>query len=187
MATCPTNATSTDESSNNAGGITPAQTLLAKHEAAEKAKQIPAEYHKASVEDVVDDTDSVDGKGKSVAPPNVAGGDTNGIHRSNGDVSELSETAKGKRKAPEAPSKANVLDTQSEELFPSLGGGPKARAPPGAGAWGKQKAAPSPRMAPNDNTNDLPSLPSAISSGRSTPLSGVATPASPTCYANYRT
>jgi hypothetical protein len=186
MATSTTDASSTGESSNNAGGITPAQALLAKHEAAEKAKHIPAEYHKASVEDVVEDTSLVDGKGKAVTPPDVASSDINGIHKSNGDVSELSETAKGKRKAPDARRKANILDTQSEELFPSLGGGPKARVPPGAGAWGKQKAAPSPRMAPNGNTNGLPSLPSAISSGRSTPLSGVATPASPTSYTAQR-
>ena len=78
MATSTTDATSTGDSSNNAGGITPAQALLAKHEAAEKAKHIPAKYHKASVEDIVDDTDLVDSKRKAVAPPDVAGSDANG-------------------------------------------------------------------------------------------------------------
>ena len=182
MTTPTADAAATGETSNSAGGLTPAQLLQAKHEAAEKAKQIPAEYHKASVEDALDDMDLVDGKGKAAAASDVAVGNTNGLPKSNGDVGEMSETAKGKRKTQDAPSKPNVLDTQSEELFPSLGGGPKARAPPGAGAWGKQKAAPSPRMAPNGNMNGLPSVPSAISSGRSTPISGVVTPASPTSY-----
>jgi hypothetical protein len=186
MATSKADAAATGESSDNAGGMTPAQILQAKHEAAEKAKHVPAEYHKASVEEVVDDADLVEGKSKAAAAPVVAGGDKNGISKSNGDVGQMSETAKGKRKAQDGPSKANVLDTQSEELFPSLGGGPKARAPPGAGAWGKQKATSSPRMAPNGNMNGLPSVPSAISSGRSTPISGVATPASPTSYSAQR-
>ena len=186
MATSSFDAAATGEPSNNAGDLTPAQLLQAKHEEAEKAKHIPAEYHKPSAEEVLDDADLVDGKDKIAATSAGAVGDSNGIPTQNGDIGEISETAKGKRKAQDGPSKASVLDTQSEELFPSLGGGPKARAPPGAGAWGKQKAAPSPRMAPNGNTNGLPSVPSAISSGRSTPISGVATPASPTSYGAQR-
>jgi hypothetical protein len=184
MATSTADAAASAGPSDNAGSMTPAQILQAKHEAAEKAKHIPAEYHKASVEDVADDTELVEGK--APAPPVVADGDINGMSKSNGDRGEMSETAKGKRKARDVPSKANVLDTQSEELFPSLGGGPKARAPPGTGAWGKQKATESPRIAPNGNMNGVPSVPSAISSGRSTPISGVATPASPTNYGFQR-
>ena len=187
MASSTTDAAATGESSVNTEGMTPAQRLQAKHEAAEKAKHIPAEYHKASVEDVLDDTDLAQGKSKAAAAaPVVAGDDVNGISTSNGDAGEMSETAKGKRKAQDASSQVNLLDTQSEELFPSLGGGPKARTIPGSGAWGKQGAAPSPRMGPHGNMNGLPSVPSAISSGRSTPISGVATPASPTGYNTQR-
>lgn len=184
MASSTADAAVTGASSDNAGGMTPAQKLLAQHEAAEKAKHIPAEYHKASVEDVIDDTDLADGK-RNTAPA-VTAVDTNGIPKSNGDESGVSEAAKGKRKAQDGPSKVNVLDTQSEELFPSLGGGPKAQPPPGAGAWGKQKATASPRMAPNGKMNGVSAVPSAISSGRSTPVSGAATPASPTSYGFQR-
>ena len=186
MATSTIDTAVTGESSNDTGDLTPAQALQAKHEAAEKAKHIPAEYHKASVEDVLDDAELTNGKGKAIGASDTAVGDSNGMAMPNGDVSEMSETAKGKRKAQDGPSKASFLDTQSEENFPSLGGGPKVRAQTGAGAWGKQKATPSPRMAPNGNTNGLPSVPSAISSGRSTPISGAATPASPTSYGGQR-
>lgn len=186
MATSTADAAVSGDPLDNAGGMTPAQKLLAQHEAAEKAKHIPAEFHKASVEDVVEDTDVVEGKLKGSTAPAVVDGDTNGIPKANGDAGGMSETAKGKRKAQDGPRKAQVLDTQSEELFPSLGSGPKPQPTPRAGAWGKQKVAASPRMALNGNLNGASAVPSAISSGTSTPISGVATPISPTGYGFQR-
>ena len=184
MASSKADTAATGASSDNADGSTPTQKLLARHEATEKTKHIPAQFHKASVEDVADETDLAEDKAN--AAPAVTTRDINGIPKSNGGVGDMSEAAKGKRKAQDGPAKVNIPDTQSEELFPPLGGGPKAHPPPGTGAWGKQKGTASPRMALNGNIDGVFAVPSAISSGRSTPISGAATPASPVCYGFQR-
>ena len=158
--------------------MTPAQALQAKHDAAERAKHIPAEFHKASVEEVVDDEDRAEARIDAVT-------NTNGDSATEAGPAELSETAKGKRKATEPTAKTTV-DIKSEELFPSLGGGPKASAPAGPGAWGNKKATSNLRTAPNGVSNGRPLVSSPPSSGRTTPRSGVLTPASPNVSSGQR-
>lgn len=161
--------------SSTANGMTPAQILQAKHDAAEKAKHIPAHFHKASVEETVDEADKADGHEKT----STLLTDANDTPSTDAGATELSEKAKGKRKAQDTPSRSSVIDTQSEELFPSLGSGPKVSAPAGPGAWGNKKVTSGLRTAPNGVSNGLPQASTPISSGTATPRSGNLTPASP--------
>jgi hypothetical protein len=85
----------------------------------------------------------------------------------------MSSKAAGKQPARE---RENKLDTQSEELFPALGG-PKAAAPAAPSMWSRKPAAVG--KAPNGSSNGL-NIPLASngSSRASTPASGIQTPGS---------
>jgi predicted PilT family ATPase len=86
----------------------------------------------------------------------------------------VSSKAAGKQPARE---RENKLDTQSEELFPALGG-PKAAAPAAPSMWSRKPAAVG--KAPNGSSNGL-NIPLASngSSRASTPASGIQTPGVP--------
>ena len=155
--------------------LTPAQKLQEKHKA--------SEVHGATIEDVVDEEDLTH------PPPS--------LHTAPATASTpvllpaevpISETAAGKQKAREAPngfpsaSKKETnptLDTQSEELFPALGGAPKPQAPaPLAKAWGTKKSNSIRQVHSNgtDGTNGNETLSTSASSRASTPASGIWTP-----------
>lgn len=78
-------------------------------------------------------------------------------------------------------SRTTKLDTQSEEAFPSLGAGPKSKAPANAPpSWGVRKTAPTPKSAVNGKANGNSKAPQVVSpppSRGSTPASGNLTPA----------
>lgn len=117
-------------------------------------KHKEAEAHNPTVEDVVDEEDIAH------PPP-----------------SSLNLVEPAQIPTPKAPK----LDTQSEEAFPSLGAGPKSKAPANtAPSWGARKTAPTPKGSANGRTNGnakASSIVSPISSRASTPASGKATPA----------
>jgi hypothetical protein len=124
--------------------LTPAQRLMQEHASSSHA-------HQPSVEDVVDEDDTP----STVTPSATAG---------------LSEKAAGKQKATSGPgSSTPALNTQSEELFPSLGA-PKARTAAVPPAWGKKPASVSTNGV--NGANGTANGPS----GASTPASGVFTP-----------
>ena len=107
MATSTADATSATPGSTN--GMTPAQALQAKHDALEKAKHIPAEFHKATVEEIVDDEDRV--AAVKATPVTDA------------EPKAMSETSKGKQKAQGTPVKKSAPnDTKSEEALPAQRG-----------------------------------------------------------------
>lgn len=155
-------ASQLSEGSISAAQKTNAQVLREKHEA--------VEAHNPTVEDDTDEED-IQHPPPSASivshPPNSGG---------------LSEEAAGKQRADAPPRKTNVIDTKSEELFPSLGGGPKARATPAAApAWGAKKSTSASRPAANGASSGLSpalSASSPLSSRTSTPPSGILTPAS---------
>ncbi|OCL14544.1 hypothetical protein AOQ84DRAFT_23912 [Glonium stellatum] len=151
-------------------GLTPAQKLMEMHAA--------DEAHRPTVEDVVDEEDIVH------PPPSAS------IQSSRPDSAASSipstplvEKTAGKQKAQESDtvpvkkSNANVpLNTQSEELFPALGSGPKPRAPVSVPpAWGGKPAFVTTNGV-NGAANGLAS--SNASSRASTPASGMVTPSS---------
>jgi transcription antitermination factor NusA-like protein len=155
------------EASTSTSQKTNAQILQEKHEA--------AEAHNPTVEDVVDEEDVQHPPPSSLVSPSLP-------------ISSPSEEAMGKQKAEPPPKKGAVLDTQSEELFPSLGGGSKARSGPAAApAWGAKKPTPASRAAANGFANGVASAQSAsspLSSRASTPPSGILTPASSSAINN---
>jgi hypothetical protein len=133
-----------------------AERLLQQH--------VPVNGHQSMVEDVVDEEDILHPPPSSLIPASEP----------------PSEKALGKKKAeePQAVNKASIPDTNSEELFPALGGGPKSRAQgPLATAWGSKKPTSVANSAPN-GVNGHGHLSSATSSRPSTPASGNLTPAS---------
>jgi rRNA processing protein Krr1/Pno1 len=144
-----------------------AQLLKEKHEA--------VEAHNPTVEDEIDEEYIQHPPPLSLTP-----------HPANGNG--MSEEAAGKQKADVSSKKINVLDTQSEELFPSLGGGSKSRAAPAAApAWGAKKNTSAPRQAANGLSNGLSAAhpaSSPLSSRASTPPSGILTPASSSAMNN---
>ena len=185
-----TDAPPAGEASSSDAGLTPAQRLLAKHEAAEKAKHLQAEYHKPEIEEVADEEDPT---GVKALASNAGRSETATESAPNGSPSNasatapMSATAKGKQKAQDPPKKPNVLDTQSEELFPSLGSGPKAPAPATPGAWGGNKNVKAPPLAGmNGATNGTARSATPRSSGTSTPTAGVLAPASPNAVNGQR-
>lgn len=152
-----------------------AERLKAKHEA-EAA-------HQVMVEDVVDEEDIAH------PPPSMhLGTDKQSTTVEPAEPAQpMSEKAAGKQKAREEPeqstpgvSKVNgapSLNTNSEEAFPALGGGPKATAPASTPlAWGAKK--PSAVHTRTNGVNGHLPVSSMASSRASTPNSGMATPAS---------
>ena len=168
-----TDAALIEASSATSHNLTAAERLREKHEA-------DAAHH-PMVEDVVDEDDiahplsSMHSAPEPEATPTAI--DAN---------APMSEKAAGKQKANDEPlqnptvAKTNgfpSLNTQSEEVFPALGGAPKASAPaPTARAWGAQR--PSTIHAGLNGTNGHVPLSSMASSRASTPTSGVLPPVS---------
>lgn len=146
---------------------TNAQLLKEKHEA--------VEIHNPTVEDAVDEEDMEHPPPSSIVSHPVDNG-------------SMSEEAVGKQRVEVPPKKNTLLDTQSEELFPSLGGGSKPRAAAAtAPAWGAKKTTQASRSAANGVSNGLWSGPpgaSPHSSRASTPPSGILTPASSSAINN---
>ena len=163
------NGTSSGASEN----MSAAERLRQKHEA--------DAAHRAKVEDVIDEEDIAH------PPPSMQAA----LH-SEPDVppvespAPISEKAAGKQKATQETSPVSTstqtngipsLNMQSEEIFPALGGGPKAPATtPTVMAWGTKK----PTFV-NAGANGINGhvQPSSLNSSRaSTPTSGVLTPSS---------
>ena len=154
-------ASPSTEGSSPASQKTNAQILKEKHEAVEG-------IHKPTVEDEIDEEDIQHPPPSALTPHAVNPGG-------------LSEEAAGKQRAKTPPKKVTVLDTQSEELFPALGGGSKARSgAPATPSWAAKKNTPVSRSAANGVSNGLSAAPQAsstLSSRASTPPSGSLTPA----------
>ena len=144
------------EASSNGVGASSSDTLSI----AEQMQKKHAEAHNPTVEDVVDEEDV------QHPPPSIAEAPL--------EQPPLSEKAMGKQKAePQAKPKEQTLDTQSEELFPALGSGPKPRATGAVpSAWGAKKPI---SVANGVNGNGYNS--SGPTSRVSTPASGKSTPA----------
>jgi len=157
----------------------PAEQLMKKHAA--------DEAHRATIEDAVDEEDIAH-------PPPSAPLQDSAPGSSSAPVLEpveepMSDKAAGKQKARDEPvhERANakasnaMLDTKSDELFPSLGGAPKPRAAaPVSSAWGVRKPASVANAAPNGVNGQASERPisSTASSRASTPASGMLTPGS---------
>ena len=155
--------------------LTPAQKLQEKHNA-EAA-------HRATIEDVIDEEDIIH------PPPSMQ---ISSIAAPTAEITSptepMSEKVAGKQKAREEPegtapdgkaSKQPVLDTKSEESFPALGAGPKAKTTaPATMAWGAQKPASMKNPSVNGLNGRGPLNSSNNSSRASTPTPGILTPAS---------
>ena len=152
---------------------TAAERLREKHEA--------DAAHRAMVEDAEDEDDIAHPPPSAHAAP-----EPEAIPTAAESNAPLSEKAAGKQKArdesPQAVAGAKMngvtpLDTQSEEAFPVLGGGPKAAGPTHTTmAWGAKR--PSAVHSGLNGANGHTSLSSMASSRASTPTSGVMTPTS---------
>ncbi|KAK4945406.1 hypothetical protein LTR10_015301 [Elasticomyces elasticus] len=138
---------------------TPAQLMQEQHEAAES--------HHVMVEDVVDEDDI-----QHPPPPHHDAEETDNVPNGTSDA-PMSAKAAGKQKASDKPT---VLDTQSEEAFPTLGASTKPAAAPASRAPGWVASA-SAKAAPTNGSPALASRPT--SSGAATPSTpGTRTPAS---------
>ena len=157
----------------------PAEQLMKKHAADES--------HRATIEDVVDEED--------IAHPPPSAHLQDSAARANADSGSqpksepLSAKAAGKQRAKEEPvsdkGPANtgsvMIDTKSDEAFPSLGAGLKPRAAATvSSAWGAKKPASVAKAATNgvNGHGTEPSISSNTSSRASTPASGMLTPSS---------
>ena len=149
-----------------------------------KMKHTSEESHRPTVEDAVDEEDIIHPPPSSVMSFKPVDITPTPVlvpaHES------VPRKAAGKQRAAEAPpaserlGKAAPLDTKSEELFPALGGGPKAKVPtPAVTAWGSKKPALVGNMTSNGVNGHGP-MSSAASSRLSTPASGEMTPTSGT-------
>jgi hypothetical protein len=136
--------------------LTSAQRLAREHEL--------NTAHQPTIEDIPDDDDSPHGPqppSSSVLEP------VDDVANPPGWVAPLSAKAAGKRKVEPSPGKENqpTVDTQSEELFPALGGAPKpAQISSAALNWSNKKAG------TNGAANGV------STNGSSTPTSGLNTP-----------
>lgn len=161
-----------DGSNAPISALTPAQKLQEKHKA-NAARSV-------TVEDDVDEADMI------AHPPPMH--NTSEAQSTTPTEELLSAVAAGKQKAredsngvPAGPKQESkiTLDTQSEELFPALGRGPKSQAPtPMAKAWGAKKptAIGQPYSNGTNESNGNGSLSTSASSRASTPASGIWTP-----------
>ncbi len=137
-------------------------------------------------------TDLVSGEDLAHPPPSAHLPDSN-THSSSSPVppppEPMSEKALGKQKARVEPisskenakPSSNVPDTKSDEVFPSLGDGPKSRAAASfSPAWGARKPTPVANAATNGINGYGPGhqRSSSTSSRASTPASGMLTPSS---------
>lgn len=156
--------------------LTPAQKLQEKHKA--------DAAHRATVEDDVDEAHIIH------HPPPMHNPSEEKSTMPAGEL--LSSVAAGKQKAREDSNGVPIgpksepratLDTQSEELFPALGRGPKSQVPtPIANAWGAKKpvAIGQAYLNGTKETNGIDSPSTSAPSRASTPASGIWTPNSTT-------
>ena len=157
-----------------------AETLLKRHEAGS---------HRPTVEEIKDEEDVIHPP-PSLDPQHRDDPIQSKIIEDVDSTEPMSAKAAGKQRAMDSPS-ANLsstddkivhLDTASEEMFPELGSGIKAKAAV-PGAWTSKKPSAPPVKKPNGvstHINGAPaiSISSVISSGASTPSSGMTTPSS---------
>ncbi|RFU32778.1 hypothetical protein B7463_g3550, partial [Scytalidium lignicola] len=151
-------AQTTSQNGHADGELSAAQKLMQKHD----------EAHKATIEDTVDEDDLPHGE-----PPTSATilEDVNQAGNAPGWAAPMSAKAAGKQRADDGP-KPTVLDTQSHDLFPELGGAPKPKQTSNvAPIWTSKK----PSAATNGKSNGT--SPNGTSRA-STPASGTATPTS---------
>ena len=152
-----TNSTVQNGAQGSGDFKTPAQKLMEKHEKG------PVESHKATLEDAPDEDDL------RHDPAPTTGAVLEGPNDSAPTwAAPMSAKAAGKQKEA-APAKENepLLDTQSDELFPGLGGAPK---PVQAAAFKPSWSANAKKPAANGASNG------ASTNGTSTPTSGANTP-----------
>ena len=167
----------TNGSSATAEGMSAAERLMQKHAADE------SNSHKASVEEVPDE-DALLHTPPSGTTSLPISADPSRVTTPAADPA-MSSKAAGKQPARDQPQtaapKKPALDTHSEDAFPALGG-PKAQ--PTAAAptpWSRKPAAVG--KAANGMSNGLPNgntATSNMSSGASTPMSGIITPSTTT-------
>lgn len=143
---------------------------------AERLQSKHADSHNPTIEEVVDEEDILH------PPPSFAPAPS--ASTPNAAPTPLSEKARGKQRSMDngdrfkPAASSGELDTQSEQMFPSLGSGLKPRAPGNVPvAWGSKKPAfVANGAAPRKNGAGLTS--SAASSRPSTPISAPMTPIS---------
>jgi hypothetical protein len=146
-------------------GVNGSGTALTKAERLLRDHELNA-AHQPTIEDIPDDDDSPHGPqppSASVLEP------VDEVANPPGWVAPLSAKAAGKRKEEPSPSKESqpTVDTQSEELFPALGGAPKpVQISSAALNWSNKKAG------TNGAANGV------STNGSSTPTSGLNTPPS---------
>ncbi|KAI9672996.1 MAG: hypothetical protein M1817_003160 [Caeruleum heppii] len=164
-----------------------ADALMRKHEA--------DELHRTQVEEVLDEEDVLH------PPPSLLPQKARDSTAATSDspTVPLSAKAAGKQKATDditdqqidVSSKNATLDTESHDLFPRLGAGPKPTAPrPVAPAWGTKKPTPGPTGASSGSDaavnghgiNGSVMTPSSTSSRTSTPTSETMTPIPSSAY-----
>lgn len=144
-----------DTSAVNGSELSAAQKLQQKHD----------EAHKATIEDIPDEDDLKHGE----QPENISGVlEGPGDAPAPGWVPPMSAKAAGKRKEDNSQKDSKpLLDTQSEELFPGLGGSKPKQAATNTPLWKFGKPAASANGTNGVSTN-----------GTSTPTSGMNTPPS---------
>lgn len=156
----------------------PAEQLMKKHTADES--------HRATIEDVVDEEDIAHPPPSAHLQDSTAGSSDPSLAPKS---DSLSAKAAGKQRAKEEPvsdqgpakSGSVMIDTKSDEAFPSLGAGPKPRAAATvSSAWGAKKPASVAKAAANgvNGHGSEPLTSSTTSSRASTPASGMFTPSS---------
>lgn len=171
-----TMASVTDASASNGDGLTAAERLMRQHEQEEAAAK-----HHASVEDVPDE--------EALLHPAPSGLKSLPISTNPSRVATpsseatMSAKAAGKQPAREQPPAADppkpAFDPKSEDAFPALGGPKAAPAAAAPTPWSRKPAAVG--KAANGIPNGLANgnmASSKLSSGASTPLSGIVTPSS---------
>ena len=162
----------------------PAEQLLKKHAADES--------HRATIEDVVDEEDIAHPPPSALMQDSTNGPPSDSVLQPKSE--SLSAKAAGKQRAKEEPvsetgnaeSAGVMIDTKSDEAFPSLGAGSKPRtAATVSSAWGAKKPASVAKAAANGLNKHGPELStsSTTSSRASTPAPGVLTPSSVTASA----
>lgn len=156
-------ATTNGQSATNGdSGVSSAQKLMQQHD----------EGHQPVVEEVIDEDDLKHGEQPKSSAILESTDETSAVPTW---TQPMSSKAAGKQKAQETMPKQNAkpLDIQSNELFPELGGAPKAQTQKDVPTWGAKFSGAG--AAPvNGKSNDLP--PSTTASKGSTPASGTATP-----------
>ena len=162
------------------GDLTPAQRLQVLHSS--------DTAHKATVEDVMDEEDLAHPPPSLLAQQNTQSADPSHAAEESVSANKVGKRKEGplQEQSSQAQSKAPVLDMQSEESFPALGGPPSSKSGiPSAMRWGSNTG-PMLSKPISNGTNAKGPLSSSAPSPTSTPTSGVMTPMSATMKAAQR-